>query len=85
MSVHAAGALIGWTSSGSFHNYFASMEGGENHEPTRFCIEVNVPRGGWKLAVLQLHHGATPEGAVGATVDLCCLNQLFGDMLIYSV
>ena len=36
-----------------------SMKGGENHEPPRFCIEVNVPRRGWKLAVLQLHHGAT--------------------------
>jgi hypothetical protein len=27
------------------------MEGHENHEPPRFCIEVNVPRGGRKLAV----------------------------------
>ena len=35
------------------------MEVGENHEPPRFCIEVIVPRGGWKLALLQLHHGAT--------------------------
>ena len=30
------------------------MEGGDNKELPRFCIEVNVPRGGWKLAVLQL-------------------------------
>ena len=47
------------------------MEGGENHEPPKFCIEVNVPRGGWKLAVLWLHNGATPQSAVVATVDLC--------------
>ena len=58
MSVHAARALVGWrTSSGSCRK---SMEGGENHESPRCCIEVNVPRGGRKLAVLQLHHGATP-------------------------
>ena len=57
---------------------------GENHEHPRFCIEVNVPRGGWKIAVLRLHHGATLEGVVEATVDLhcktVCFNQLFGDM-----
>ena len=46
------------------------MEVGENHEPPRFCIEVRVPRGGRKIAVLRLHHGATLEGAVEATVDL---------------
>ena len=46
------------------------MEGGENQEPPRFCIEVNVPRGGRKLAVLRLHHGATLQSAVEATVDL---------------
>jgi hypothetical protein len=33
-----------------------------------FCIEVNVLRGGWKLAVLQLHHGATLHSDVEATV-----------------
>ena len=33
-----------------------SMEGGENKEPPRFHIDVNVPRGGRKLAVLRLHH-----------------------------
>ena len=60
------------------------MEGGENHEPTRFCTEVNVPRGGQKLAVLQLHNGATLQTAVEATVDLycktVCFNTLFGDV-----
>ena len=40
------------------------MEGGENHEPPRFCIEVNVRRGGRKLAVVQLQHGATLQSAV---------------------
>ena len=47
------------------------MEGGENHEPPRFCIVVNVLIGGWKLDVLQLHH-ATLQSAVEATVDLLC-------------
>jgi hypothetical protein len=46
------------------------MEGGEYHEPPRFSIEVNVPRGGWKLAVLRLHHDATLQSAVEATVDI---------------
>jgi hypothetical protein len=46
------------------------MEGGENHKPPRFCIEVNVPRGGWELVVLRLHHGATLQSAFEATVDL---------------
>uniref|UniRef100_A0A673X7B6 Coenzyme Q2 4-hydroxybenzoate polyprenyltransferase n=1 Tax=Salmo trutta TaxID=8032 RepID=A0A673X7B6_SALTR len=45
------------------------MEGGENHEPPRFCIEVNVPRGGRKLAVLRVHHYATPESTL--TVYKC--------------
>ena len=48
------------------------MEGGENHEPPRFCIEVNVHRGGRKLAVLRLYHGDTLKSAVEATVDLHC-------------
>ena len=65
------------------------MEGGENHEPPRFCIEVNVPRGGRKLAVLRLHHVATLQSAVEATVDLhcktVCFNQLFGDVIIFSI
>ena len=63
------------------------MEGGENHEPPRFCIEANVPRGGWMVAVLRLHHGATLQNAVEATVDLhcktVCLNQLCGDVNIF--
>ena len=60
------------------------MERGENHEPPRFCVEVNVPRGGQKLAVLQLHHGATSQSVAEDTVDLhcktVCFNQCFGDM-----
>jgi hypothetical protein len=62
-----------------------SMEAGENQEPPRFCIDV--PRGGRKLAFLRLHHGATLQSSVEATVDLnckiVCFNQLFGDMQIY--
>ena len=53
-----------------------------------FCIEVNVPRGGRKLAVLWLHHGPTLQSAVEATVDFCvtvCFNQLFGDVIIFSI
>ena len=65
------------------------MEGGENHEPPRFCIEVNVPRGGRKLVVLRLHHGTTLQCAVEATVDLCqigCFSKLFGDgVIIFSI
>ena len=65
------------------------MEVGENHEPPRFCIEVNVPRGGQKLVVLRLPHGATLQSAVEATVDLhCktgCFNKLFGDVNIFSI
>ena len=60
------------------------MEGGDNHETPRFRIDFSVPRGGRKLAVLRLHHGATLQSAVEATVDLLCkivfFNQLFGDM-----
>ena len=89
-TVHAARALIGWrTSSGSCHNYCKFMEGDENHEPPRICIEVNVPRGGLKLAVLRLHHGATLQSAVEATGDLLCkivcFNQLFGDVIVFSI
>ena len=51
------------------------MEGVENHEPPRFCIEFNVPRGGQKLAVLQLHHGATLQSAAEAIAKQC-VNQL---------
>ena len=65
------------------------MKQGENQEPPRFCIEVNVPRGGQRLAVLRLHHGATLKSAVEATVDLHCktvsFNELFGDRRIYLV
>jgi hypothetical protein len=49
-----------------------------------FCIEVNVPRGGLKLGVLRLHHGAVLQSAAEATIDLhcktVCFNQLFGVM-----
>ena len=65
------------------------MEGHENHEPPNFCIEINVPRGGQKLAVLQLHHGDTIQIVVEATADLrcktLCFNQLFGDVNIFSI
>jgi hypothetical protein len=57
------------------------MEGGENHEPPMFCIKVNVPRGGWKLAVLRLYHGATLQSAVEATVDLHCKTMRFNPFL----
>jgi hypothetical protein len=84
MSDHAARTLIGWwrASSRSCLNYCISLwKGGENHEPPRFCIEVNVPRGGQKLAVLWLHHGATLQSAAEDIVDLhyktLCFNQLF--------
>ena len=64
------------------------MEGGENQEPPRVCIEVDVPRGRQKVAVLRRHHGATLQSAVEATVDLhcktVCFNQLFGDVNILS-
>jgi hypothetical protein len=32
----------------------------------------------WKLAVLRLHHGATLQSVVEATVDLC-FNLFFAD------
>ena len=53
------------------------MEGGENHNPPRFCIEVNVTRGGQKLAVLHIHLGASPDSAVDVTY---IAKQLFGDI-----
>ena len=65
------------------------MEGFENHEHPRFCIEVNVPRGGRKLTVLWLHHGVTLQSAVEATVAIhyktVCFNQVFGDVNILSI
>ena len=65
------------------------MEGCENQELLRFCIEVNVPKGGGKLAVFWLHHGATLQSAVEATEDIhcktMCFNQLFGDINIFSI
>ena len=65
------------------------MEGSENSESPRFCIEVNVPRGGQKLAVLRLHRGPTLHSAAEATVDLHCktvyLNKCFGDVNIFSI
>ena len=48
------------------------MKEGENHELPRFCIEVNVLRGGQKQVVLQQFHSATLQSAVEATVDLLC-------------
>ena len=62
------------------------MEGDENHEPPRFCIEVNVPRGGRKLAALQLHHGATLQSAdVDLLCKIVCFNKLFGDVIIFCI
>ena len=48
------------------------MEGGENHE-------VNIPRWGQKLAVLQLHYGATLQSAVVATWKLLT-NSYYADV-----
>ena len=48
------------------------MEGGENPQPPRFSMEVSVPRGGWKLAVPRLQHGADLQSAGEATIDLHC-------------
>ena len=56
------------------------MEGGENHETPRFCIEENVPREGWKIAVHWLHHGATLQSAAEATVDLHCKTLCFNQL-----
>jgi hypothetical protein len=65
------------------------MNGGENHEPPRFFIEVNVPRERWKKAVLRLHCGAAQKSAVDATVDLhcktVCFNTFFGEVNIVSI
>ena len=65
------------------------MEGSEAYEPPRCCIEVNVARGGRKLTVLRMHHGATADSAVEVNVDLLrktvYFNQLFGDIWIYLV
>jgi hypothetical protein len=52
------------------------MEGGENHEPPRFGIEVNVPKGGQNLAVLRLNHGAALQGAAEASVNSVLINYL---------
>ena len=64
------------------------MIGSENHEPPRFIIEVIVPRGGWTLSVLQLHHGATLQSVFEATVDLhcktVCYNLLFHDVNMFT-
>ena len=62
------------------------MEGGEAYGAPRFCIEVNVPRVGQKLAVLRLHHGASPDSAVEVTVDLHCKTlYYFCHMNIFSI
>ena len=53
------------------------MEGGENHVPPRFSIEVTVLRGGRKLAILRLQNGAILQSAVEA--------QLFGDVIIFGI
>ena len=48
------------------------MEVGLVHKPPIFYIEVNVARGGSKIAVLRLHQGATTEGPAETSVDLHC-------------
>ena len=53
------------------------MEGGENHEPPMFCIEVNVPRGGQKLAVLQLHQSGKGGYLVSCTTECIHLKCVF--------
>jgi hypothetical protein len=52
---------------------------GTCYEPSSFCFEASVARGGQKLAVLRLHHDATPDSAVEVTVDFH-FNQLFVDI-----
>ena len=91
MSVHVAKALIGCRmSSGSCHNYCVSLWNGvRTMSLLGFVLEVDVPRGGWKLAVLRQHHVLPYSSAVEATVDLLCkivcFNQLFGDMTIFGI
>jgi hypothetical protein len=53
-----------------------------------FSIEVNVSRGGWKLAVLRLHHGATVQSARGCrrpSLQNSVFNTFFGDVNIFSI
>ena len=59
-----------------------SVEGGEAYELRRVCIEVNVDRGGRKLAVLRQHHGASPDSAVEVTVDLHCKQCILINYLV---
>ena len=61
------------------------MEVGENHEPPKFCIEVNVSRGGWKLAVLRLHQRVLKEVTVDLHCKIVCFNTIFCDMNIFSI
>jgi hypothetical protein len=46
------------------------MAEGENQEPSRICIEVNVPKWTQKVAVLRLRYVATVQSAAEATLDL---------------
>jgi hypothetical protein len=52
------------------------VEGDENHEPPRFCIEVNV-------SMVLTYSDVEP------TVDLhckiLCFNRFFCDMIIFSI
>ena len=54
-----------------------------------FVLKSMYPEEDGQLAVLRLHHGATLQSAVEATVDLycktVCFNQLFGDLNIFSI
>lgn len=48
------------------------MEGAENHEPHRFCIEVNTLQNAAE-ATKDLH------------CKTVCLNQLFSDVIKFSI
>ena len=61
-----------------------SIEGGQAYKPPKFCIEVNVARGGWKLAVLWLHHGSTLQSAVEVTVDFHCKGSVINYLVKYE-
>jgi hypothetical protein len=65
------------------------MERGENHELPRFCFEVNVPRGGRKLAVYSYTMVLTCRVLLRLLLTFIaktvCFNQLFGGVKIFSI
>ena len=54
------------------------MERGENHEPPRFCIEVNVPRGGYIDYTMALPYRVLLRLLVGLHCKTGHLDQLSG-------